>query len=53
LRSADLSFYDETLTSSVPFWDKFFFQLVFCGIAADFLSVGDGKLPAEIRKSLC
>ena len=38
LRSSDLSFYDETLTSSVPFWGKFFFQLVFCGTAATIVS---------------
>lgn len=29
LGSQDLSFYDDTLTASVPFWGKFFFQLVF------------------------
>lgn len=34
----DLSFYDDTLTSSVPFWGKFFFQLVFCGTAATIVS---------------
>ena len=33
LGSSDLSFYDDTLTSNVPFWGKFFFQLVFCGTA--------------------
>lgn len=38
LDSSDLSFYDETLTSSVPFWGKFFFQLVFCGTAATIVS---------------
>lgn len=38
LGSQDLSFYDETLTSSVPFWGKFFFQLVFCGTAATIVS---------------
>ena len=38
LGSSDLSFYDETLTSSVPFWGKFFFQLVFCGTAATIVS---------------
>lgn len=35
LGSQDLSFYDNTLTSSVPFWGKFFFQLVFCGHGGD------------------
>ncbi len=34
----DHSFYDNTLTSSVPFWGKFFFQLVFCGTAATIVS---------------
>ena len=34
----DLSFYDSTLTSNVPFWGKFFFQLVFCGTAATIVS---------------
>lgn len=38
LGSSDLSFYDETLTSNVPFWGKFFFQLVFCGTAATIVS---------------
>ncbi len=38
LGSGDLSFYDDTLTSSVPFWGKFFFQLVFCGTAATIVS---------------
>ena len=38
LGNQDLSFYDETLTSSVPFWGKFFFQLVFCGTAATIVS---------------
>lgn len=33
-----LSFYDSTLTSNVPFWGKFFFQLVFCGTAATIVS---------------
>lgn len=32
------AFYDNTLTSSVPFWGKFFFQLVFCGTAATIVS---------------
>ncbi|MCL1952932.1 MAG: ammonium transporter family protein [Oscillospiraceae bacterium] len=31
-------FYGDTLTSSVPFWGKFFFQLVFCGTAATIVS---------------
>ena len=38
LGNQDLSFYDQTLTSSVPFWGKFFFQLVFCGTAATIVS---------------
>ena len=38
LGGADLSFYDDTLTSTVPFWGKFFFQLVFCGTAATIVS---------------
>lgn len=38
LGNADLSFYENTLTSSVPFWGKFFFQLVFCGTAATIVS---------------
>lgn len=38
LGNADLSFYDETLTANVPFWGKFFFQLVFCGTAATIVS---------------
>lgn len=38
LDSQDLSFYDDTLTASVPFWGKFFFQLVFCGTAATIVS---------------
>lgn len=38
LGGADLSFYDGTLTSTVPFWGKFFFQLVFCGTAATIVS---------------
>lgn len=38
LGNQDLSFYDDTLTSSVPFWGKFFFQLVFCGTAATIVS---------------
>lgn len=38
LGGGDLSFYDGTLTSSVPFWGKVFFQLVFCGTAATIVS---------------
>lgn len=38
LGNADLFFYDGTLTSNVPFWGKFFFQLVFCGTAATIVS---------------
>lgn len=38
LGGADNSFYDDTLTSTVPFWGKFFFQLVFCGTAATIVS---------------
>lgn len=38
LGNADNSFYDDTLTSTVPFWGKFFFQLVFCGTAATIVS---------------
>lgn len=38
LGSSDLSFYNETLTSNVPFLGKFFFQLVFCGTAATIVS---------------
>lgn len=38
LGNSDLSFYDGTLTSNVPFWGKFFFQLVFCGTAATIVS---------------
>lgn len=34
----DYSFYENTLTSNVPFWGKFFFQLVFCGTAATIVS---------------
>ena len=34
----DHTFYNGTLTSSVPFWGKFFFQLVFCGTAATIVS---------------
>ena len=38
LGSNDVSFYNDTLTSNVPFWGKFFFQLVFCGTAATIVS---------------
>lgn len=38
LDNANLSFYDDTLTANVPFWGKFFFQLVFCGTAATIVS---------------
>jgi len=38
LGNDDRSFYDETLTTNVPFWGKFFFQLVFCGTAATIVS---------------
>lgn len=38
LGTSDYSFYDNTLTSNVPFWGKFFFQLVFCGTAATIVS---------------
>ena len=40
LGSSDLSFYDDTLTSNVPFWGKFFFQLVFCGTRSEERRVG-------------
>ena len=38
LGGSDLSAYDSTLTENVPFWGKFFFQLVFCGTAATIVS---------------
>lgn len=38
LGTTDYSFYDNTLTANVPFWGKFFFQLVFCGTAATIVS---------------
>lgn len=38
LGSQDFSYYDNTLTTNVPFWGKFFFQLVFCGTAATIVS---------------
>jgi len=38
LGSKNLAFYSSTLTPDVPFWGKFFFQLVFCGTAATIVS---------------
>lgn len=38
LGNSGLEFYNDTLTSDVPFWGKFFFQLVFCGTAATIVS---------------
>ncbi len=38
LGNPNLDFYKDTLTSDVPFWGKFFFQLVFCGTAATIVS---------------
>ena len=38
LGKSNLDFYNDTLTSTVPFWGKFFFQLVFCGTAATIVS---------------
>jgi len=38
LNNANIGFYKDTLTSNVPFWAKFFFQLVFCGTAATIVS---------------
>ncbi len=38
LNDSNLDFYSETLTTHVPFWGKFFFQLVFCGTAATIVS---------------
>lgn len=38
LGNANLDFYRDTLTPHVPFWGKFFFQLVFCGTAATIVS---------------
>ena len=38
LGNSNLDFYADTLTSNVPFWGKFFFQLVFCGTAATIVS---------------
>jgi Amt family ammonium transporter len=34
----DTEFYADTLSSSIPFWGKFFFQLVFAGTAATIVS---------------
>ncbi len=38
LGNSNLDFYNDTLTPNVPFWGKFFFQLVFCGTAATIVS---------------
>jgi len=38
LGDSNLDFYSNTLTANVPFWGKFFFQLVFCGTAATIVS---------------
>ena len=38
LNRANIDFYRDTLTPTVPFWAKFFFQLVFCGTAATIVS---------------
>lgn len=38
LDGSQIGFYKDTLTSTVPFWGKFFFQLVFCGTAATIVS---------------
>lgn len=38
LNNSSHDFYNETLTADVPFWAKFFFQLVFCGTAATIVS---------------
>jgi len=38
LGNSNLDFYKDTLTPDVPFWGKFFFQLVFCGTAATIVS---------------
>jgi len=38
LSDESLSFYKDTVTPDVPFWGKFFFQLVFCGTAAVIVS---------------
>jgi Amt family ammonium transporter len=34
----NVDYYADTLTPNVPFWGKFFFQLVFCGTAATIVS---------------
>lgn len=38
LSEANIPAFENTLTSNVPFWGKFFFQLVFCGTAATIVS---------------
>jgi len=38
LGNPNLDFYKDILTPNVPFWGKFFFQLVFCGTAATIVS---------------
>lgn len=38
LGNSSMDFYRDTLTPDVPFWGKFFFQLVFCGTAATIVS---------------
>ncbi|HEY8419480.1 MAG TPA: ammonium transporter [Clostridia bacterium] len=38
LKNSNLGFYNDTLNPDVPFWGKFFFQLVFCGTAATIVS---------------
>jgi len=38
LGGSGIDFYNDTLTPNVPFWGKFFFQLVFCGTAATIVS---------------
>jgi len=38
LGNFNIEFYKDTLTPNVPFWGKFFFQLVFCGTAATIVS---------------
>jgi Amt family ammonium transporter len=38
LDNSNLGFYKDILTPNVPFWGKFFFQLVFCGTAATIVS---------------
>ncbi len=46
LGNSSLDFYKDTLTSNVPFWGKFFFQLVFCGTAATIVS---GAVPKRVK----